>query len=94
MQVWKGRSSKAIKGFLQGSLPGYAARVPRGDPVWQVRFYSFEIHSTPKIEEKLTYMHLNPVRAGLATTATQWRWSSARWYIEGRTVGVPIQWAD
>ncbi len=62
--------------------------------VWRVRSYSFEIHSTPKIEEKLTYMHLNPVCAGLVTTATQWRWSSARWYIEGRTVGVPIQWAD
>jgi REP element-mobilizing transposase RayT len=57
-------------------------------------------HDQPKrillgvLEEKLTYMHLNPVRAGLVTTATQWRWSSARWYIEGRTVGVPIQWAD
>ena len=22
----------------------------------------------------------------------EWRWSSARWYIDGRTVWIPIQW--
>ena len=64
------------------------------DPIWQVRFYSFEIYSTAKIEEKLNYMHMNPVRAGLVEKPTEWRWSSARWYLEGRTVGVPIQWVD
>jgi hypothetical protein len=54
----------------------------------------FEIYSTAKIEEKLNYMHMNPVRAGLVKMPTEWRWSSARWYIEGRTVGIPIQWVD
>ncbi len=24
--------------------------------------------------------------------AVDWKWSSARWYANGRTVGVPIQW--
>lgn len=23
-----------------------------------------------------------------------WRWSSVRWYIEGRTVGIAVQWVD
>ena len=94
MQQWKGRSSKGIKEFLYCSLPEYASKIPRTDPIWQVRFYSFEIYTTAKIEEKLNYMHLNPVRAGLVETPTRWRWGSARWYLERRTVGVPIQRVD
>lgn len=47
-----------------------------------------------KLEEKLTYMHLNPARAGLVVRVTEWRWSSARWYEWGRTVGVPIAWVS
>ena len=94
MQQWKGRSSKGIKEFLYRSLHAYAAQYPKTEPIWHVRFYSFEIHSAAKIEEKLNYMHLNPVRAGLVQVPTEWRWSSARWYIEGRTVGIPIQWVD
>ena len=61
---------------------------------WQVRFYSFEIFTTAKIEEKLNDMHLNPVRAGLVETPTEWRWSSARWCLGGRTVGIQIQCVD
>lgn len=78
MQQWKGRSSKAIKVFLLRS----------------VREYSFEIYTTAKIEEKLNYVHLNPVRAGLVQQPTEWHWGSARWYLERRAVGIPIQWAD
>ena len=39
-------------------------------------------------------MHLNPVRVGLVETPTEWRWGSARWYLECRTVGIPIQWVN
>ena len=62
--------------------------------VRQVWYYSFEIYSQAKVEEKLMHMHRNPVRAVLATTAVKKSWSSAWWYIEGRTVGVPMVWAD
>jgi len=58
MQQWKGRSSKGIKTFLLHSLPEYASKFGQTDPIWQVRFYSFEIETTAKIEEKLGYMHL------------------------------------
>ena len=94
MQQWKGRSSSRIKEFLHQALPSYGATFSAQDPIWQVRYYSFEIYSTAKIEEKLNYMHLNPVRAGLVKSPTEWRWSSARWYHERRTVGVPIKWVD
>lgn len=35
-------------------------------------------------------MHLNPARAGLVQLSTEWQWSSARWYTDGITVGIPI----
>lgn len=92
MQQWKGRSSKLIKRFAGESLPEFVSRLPKADPVWQVRFYSFEVYSTEKLEEKLNYMHLNPVRAGLVESTAEWKWSSARWYLEKRSVGVPIHW--
>ena len=58
------------------------------------RNYSFEIYETAKLEEKLQYMHENPVRAGLVKRPTDWRWSSARWHEWWRTVGVPIHWIE
>jgi len=92
MQQWKGRSSKRMKRFAAESLPEFVSRFPKTDPVWQVRFYSFEVHSTEKLEEKLNYIHLNPVRARLVESPKDWKWSSARWYLEKRSVGVPIYW--
>ncbi len=37
-------------------------------------------------------VHSNPVRAGLVEDACQWRWSSARHYELGESVGVPLEW--
>ncbi len=37
-------------------------------------------------------MHLNPVRAGLVEKATDWVWSSARYFEHGKSVGVPLEW--
>jgi hypothetical protein len=37
-------------------------------------------------------MHLNPAQAGLVERATDWPWSFARWYLEHRSVGLPIRW--
>ncbi|MCH7726773.1 MAG: hypothetical protein IH991_09875 [Planctomycetes bacterium] len=44
--------------------------------------------------EKLDYMHCNPVRAGRVARATDWPWSSARYYEKKQTVGVAIQWVE
>ena len=92
LQHWKGRSSTQIKSAFRSS--SFAESFLATDPIWQRRFYSFEIESRFKLEEKLTYMHLNPVRAGLVDRAVDWKWSSARWYEQRRSVGVPIQWVD
>ena len=50
------------------------------DPVWQKRFYDFNVWSERKHMEKLRYLHRNPVRRGLVEQPDEWRWSSFRAY--------------
>jgi putative transposase len=94
MHEWKRQSSLRIRGWYRKKAPNYAADFGEGKRFWQAKYYPFEIYSRKKIEEKLTYMHLNPVRAGLVERAIDWPWSSARWYERGQSVGVPIQWIE
>jgi putative transposase len=54
MKQWKQRSSVLIKQFLQDKLPRYATMLDLADPVWQPRFYDFNLFSTRKLEEKLS----------------------------------------
>ncbi|MDA0810441.1 MAG: transposase [Planctomycetota bacterium] len=92
MNEWKGQSSSALKELFRKQFPNYLTDIGVSDPIWQARYYGFNIWSRKKAEEKLDYMHMNPVRAGLVNRAVDWRWSSARWYIEHRSVGLPIFW--
>jgi REP element-mobilizing transposase RayT len=46
--------------------------------LWQTEKNVLPIFSEGMFMEKLNYIHLNPVRAGLAERATDYRWSSAR----------------
>ena len=90
MQVWKKTSSYRIKKFLQSEVTPYASHLEDEDAVWLPRFYDFLVDSDEKLNEKIEYMHNNPVKAGLAETATLWNWSSARFYELGEQVGVTI----
>ena len=42
--------------------------------------YDRNIYSDSEFNEKIGYIHMNPVRAGLARTPLDWAWSSARWW--------------
>ena len=92
MNKWKELSSKAIRKTIPKFFPKYWRNTDATDPIWQAGYYDFNIWSRSKVEEKLRYMHLNPVRAELTARAADWPWSSARWYLEGRSVGLPIRW--
>ncbi|MGA2986224.1 MAG: hypothetical protein ABSG32_20660 [Terriglobia bacterium] len=48
--------------------------------LWQRRSYPFNIFTEKKFQEKLDYMHNNPVTAGLVSSPAQWPWSSWRFY--------------
>ena len=95
MKQWKRISSYRIARLPAASQrPNPFVTALASDPVWQPRYYDFNLFSPQKIEEKLSYMHENPVRAGLVTKAEHWTWSSARFYAFGEEVGVPIRRID
>ena len=49
-------------------------------PVWQKRFYDFNVCSAKKRVEKLRDLHRNPIIRGLVASAEDWSWSSYRAY--------------
>ncbi len=50
--------------------------------MWQGRFYSCPLDET-HLWKALRYVELNPVRAGMAPEAAEWRWSSAAAHCGG-----------
>jgi putative transposase len=91
---WKRISSFRIRKWYKLHAPNYFTKIGMGRRFWQRKAYVFHAYRQRKILEKLTYMHLNPVTAGLVARAVDWPWSSARWYESRRSVGVPIQWIE
>jgi len=79
-----------IKKHLKVERPNYARHIDLNGPIWQHKYYSFNIHSEMKLREKLSYMHENPVTAGLVEEAVDWAFSSARWYLLAESVGVSV----
>ena len=64
------------------------------DRLWQHRFYDFNVFTTAKVDEKLNYMHMNPVVRGLVGKPEDWPWSSARYYLlqEEGPVKINVGW--
>jgi putative transposase len=63
----------------------------RERPFWLHRYYDFNVHSAPKITEKLRYLHRNPVARGLVQKPEDWQWSSFRHYVTGVEGAVKIE---
>ena len=51
--------------------------------LWQGRFASF-VMDEPHLLAAARYVELNPVRAGLVASASEWPWSIARCHLSGR----------
>ena len=64
------------------------------EPVWQKRFYDFNVWSERKRVEKLRYMHRNPVKRGLVEEPDQWKWSSFRAYCFGERGLVRVNYQE
>jgi hypothetical protein len=58
--------------------------------VWERRYYDFNVFTARKLEEKLHYIHMNPVTAGLVLAPADWRWSSYRGYVFGESGLVDV----
>ena len=89
---WKRLSSFNLRRFIEKSLPEYAECLADVESLWTDGQHDFNIYTEGKLREKLEYMHLNPVRRRLVERAVDWRWSSARYYELGQSVGIDIEW--
>ncbi len=57
--------------------------------VWMREFSAVDIWSRKFIRQKLHYIHMNPVRAGLCDHPAKWRWSSYQAYSPHEPGTVP-----
>jgi hypothetical protein len=59
--------------------------------VWQKDPSVIDLWSHRFVRQKLNYLHLNPVRAGLCEHPADWKWSSYRAYLPHKVGEVPIE---
>jgi putative transposase len=52
MNEWKGQSSHVLKKLFQTEFPNDTSQFDESDPIWQARYYGFNIWSRKKVEEK------------------------------------------
>ena len=62
-------------------------------PFWQHQFWDRFVRHSKEFQDRLLYMHLNPVRKGLAGKPEEWRWSSYNNFALEKAVvaACPIQ---
>jgi type I restriction enzyme R subunit/putative DNA methylase len=68
---------------ITGGIKGQSARDANrklgraGQPFWQDESFDHWVRNAAELERIRKYIEQNPVKAGLAKYAGQWRWSSA-----------------
>lgn len=91
MQALKLSFARRVLGQMRRRGSAQAELFPaEKHPVWQARFYDFNVRSKRKRAEKLRYIHQNPVKRGLVASPELWRWSSYRAYALGEAGVVRI----
>ncbi|HEY0547727.1 MAG TPA: transposase [Pyrinomonadaceae bacterium] len=58
--------------------------------LWQQESNALSIFSEAMFMQKVNYIHQNPVRAGLVESATEYRWSSVRFWQKCAAVDEPL----
>ena len=72
--------SLAMKSVKQSSMSAVNQWRGTEGELWQPRFFDRALRTVKEYNEKVEYIHLNPVRAGLVSGAEDWRWSSYNEY--------------
>jgi REP element-mobilizing transposase RayT len=100
MNSLQSASGRKIIDWLRGSnLGSLLAKLALDPPkkrahthaVWQPDFSAIDLWSPRFIRQKLHYIHMNPVRAGLCKHPAEWKWSSYRAYLPHEPGSVPIE---
>ena len=84
LQMLKQRVARKMRKGREGqvgSAPAYDER--KASAFWQARFYDFNVYSREKMNEKLNYIHANPVVRRLVDHPRDWMWSSWSNYVDG-----------
>lgn len=79
--------SKTMQALQQTYTRHFNRRYRLVGHCFQGRYKAILCQSDAYLLELVRYLHLNPVRAGLAPTADRYRWSSHRLYLGGRDSG-------
>jgi REP-associated tyrosine transposase len=100
MRRLKSTSARHILDWLResnhaASLGKLALAVPQSrshtHSLWLKDFSSIDLWTTRFVRQKLNYIHLNPVRAGLCKHPAEWKWSSYRSYFPHEPGSLPIE---
>jgi putative transposase len=98
----KQRFSKQIKDLLSERDSGLLARLTVQERPGKMCFrfwqagpgYDRNLYSPEAISSLLEYIHGNPVRRGLSRSVVDWKWSSARYYLDVPAIqqhaGLPL----
>jgi REP element-mobilizing transposase RayT len=73
----------AMHDILMKHAMFFNSRYERVGHLFQNRFFDTEIHDLAYLINATAYIHLNPVRAGIARTIDDWQWSSHRELLAG-----------
>jgi putative transposase len=96
----RGNSARSVLAWLREeqhliSLKKLALNPPQKrhhtHALWQKDPSVIDLTSPKFIRQKLNYVHLNPVRAGLCQHPADWKWSSYRAYLPHESGDVPIE---
>jgi len=80
--------SRSIKTLQQGVTRARNLRDRVYGPLWQGRFKAKEVNDEGYLMQLVAYVHLNPVKAGLAKRAADYRWSGHRDIIGRRKAPI------
>jgi len=75
--------SLAIKSVKQSSMSAINQQRGTEGEFWQSRFFDRALRTVQEFNEKVEYIHLNPVKAGLVRRPQDWPWSSFNEYSGG-----------
>ena len=72
--------SRVMKSIKISSMKLINRQCHASGELWQGRFFDRALRTVKEYNEKVEYIHQNPVKAGLVSCAQDWRWSSVLEY--------------
>jgi putative transposase len=93
LQLKSSTARTILKAWREAGDPRLAHCTRNGRSVfWQEGGgYDRTLRDEREIDEKIRYIHHNPVKRGLVSRPTDWRWSSAGWIAGDRSSVVRIE---